>query len=501
PDGWSLRNSIQVMENQQGWNAIVPSDILPAQAWLDNVLPDLGFPAASTTRLFFTNHLDIEGNRLPFDTENGLVAPAELIHVDKPMSAFQNQFQLRRELGRHSVSLGLYFGHYTQENNWYITQILMDVRDQPRFLDLVVDPPQGEPVEVTKNGFRRFMGGYNSGAGHTTIISGMLGGSFQLTERLRGDAGLRYERARYVQSVENTAAVDLDGDAATPYDNVVWGNGSFRHFNRTMDDVAGSVALNYRLNNEVSLYGLATRAYKMPALDEFLNPTTQDQVSLFEPSTVRSVEAGVKYASGIYGFTVNGFFTDLRNVTNQGLEVDPNTGEPVWVIRSNPETQSYGAELEFTAQPSEALSLLANATFSRATFATCPEDTCPPGADLGMALNGVPPVIGNLSSTYTTPGNLSLLADFHYVHRRYSQYEVDGRRNELPTYHYVNLGASYATAVPGLSLSATLQNVYQSKGLEEGNPRLTSVGGRTSDLFLARPILPRRLVVSMRYDF
>ena len=58
---------------------------------LDNVLPDLGFPAASTAQLFFTNHRDIDGNRLPFDTENGLVAPAELIHVNKPMSAFQNQ--------------------------------------------------------------------------------------------------------------------------------------------------------------------------------------------------------------------------------------------------------------------------------------------------------------------------------------------------------------------------------------------------------------------------
>ncbi|HEX7091905.1 MAG TPA: TonB-dependent receptor [Longimicrobiales bacterium] len=501
PDGWSLQNSIQVMENQQGWNAIVPSDVRPVQDWLDDVLSAMGFPDGSQAQLFYTNHRDAEGNRLPFDTENGLVAPAGLWHVEKPLSAFQNQFQLRREIGQHSMALGLYFAHYTQTNHWYFTDILMDVRDQPRFLDLVVDPPgAAPPVEVTRGGFRRFVSNYTNGEGHTTILSGMLGGSFQLSERLRADAGLRYERDEFVLSAENTTTTDLDGDAGTPYDNVVWGAGTFRHVRRTLDDVAASLALNYRLSDEVSLYGLATRAYKMPALDEFLNTDGQEDADSFDVSTVRSIEAGVKYASGRYSLTVNGFLTELRNVLSQGVETDPVTGAPDWKIRRSPETRSFGAEFEFTAQPSQALTLVANATVLKAEFADCPEG-CPGGADLGTVLNGVPPLIGNLSATYTLPTGASLLADFHYVHRRFSDFEVNGVRPELPTYHYVNLGATYPTGVPGLTLSATLQNVYQSKGLEEGNPRLTSVGGRTSDFFLARPILPRRLVVSLSYDF
>lgn len=61
-----------------------------------------------------------------------------------------------------------------------------------------------------------------------------------------------------------------------------------------------------------------------------------------------------------------------------------------------------------------------------------------------------------------------------------------------------------AGGAPQRRVTATvdLLNAFQSIGLEEGNPRLALLaGGRTSGLFLARPILPRRFQVSMRYDY
>ncbi|MBX6330230.1 MAG: hypothetical protein IRY91_00135 [Gemmatimonadaceae bacterium] len=65
----------------------------------------------------------------------------------------------------------------------------------------------------------------------------------------------------------------------------------------------------------------------------------------------------------------------------------------------------------------------------------------------------------------------------------------------------MNLTLSKAFPQRGITVSAQLLNLYQSKGLEEGNPRLSLVGGRTSDLFLARPILPRRFQASIAYNF
>src|SRR5678810_1195526 len=101
---------------------------------------------------------------LPFSTPNCLVAPEQLWHVEKPISAFQDQLQLRRAFGQRSAAtLGVYFANYTQDNHWNFTQILTDVADQTHFLDAVVTPPGGgAPDSVTKNGFTNQLSGYTN---------------------------------------------------------------------------------------------------------------------------------------------------------------------------------------------------------------------------------------------------------------------------------------------------------------------------------------------------
>ena len=142
-DGWRLQNTAQVMQNDQEWNAILPFNALTAA---DYAALTLGFPAGSTAQYFFTNHFDATGAKLPFDTPNGLVAPGGEWHVEKPISAIHDQIQLRRTFGRHSLAIGAYIANYTQDNHWNFTDILMDVRDNPRFLDLVITPPGGSAV-------------------------------------------------------------------------------------------------------------------------------------------------------------------------------------------------------------------------------------------------------------------------------------------------------------------------------------------------------------------
>ena len=70
---------------------------------------------------------------------------------------------------------------------------------------------------------------------------------------------------------------------------------------------------------------------------------------------------------------------------------------------------------------------------------------------------------------------------------------------KLPAYNYFNFGAGFAIPSAGVRVNLDLLNAFQSKGLEEGNPRLVSAGG--APIFLARPLLPRRLQASVTYDF
>jgi hypothetical protein len=111
----------------------------------------------------------------------------------------------------------------------------------------------------------------------------------------------------------------------------------------------------------------------------------------------------------------------------------------------------------------------------------------------------VPPIVGNVAVTYAARAGVSFDGDLHFVDRRCTS--AVGCTNKLPTYTYLNLGAQYVIPANGITIRADLLNAYQSIGLEEGNPRLSLVGGFTSSLFLARPILPRALLVSLGYKF
>jgi len=543
--GWNVENSAQIMQDQQEWNAILPFDVQDTATAVNTYLTQywgsyrqgrVVVPAGDTIysitarspkyTLTYPNVLNATGSPTAYNNANGLLSPGGEWHVSKPISAFQDQLTFKKALeGGHNVSLGLYFANYAQTNQWYFTDVLMDVQDNPHFVDLRVDSADvyyhfrnrttavNDSVFVplrnfaaTKNGFRRFVSNYVNGEGQTTVFSAVLGGSFKVSDRVRLDLGGRYERDDYVQTSQNTTVRPVSGDtlnSLTLFDQDVWGvPSSYRHFSRSIGDWAASAGVNYALTDQTSLYALGSRAYKMPALDEFLNASAAQQVSLFKSKRNWTGEVGVKHAARNFGVTLDGFYTLLKDIVSQGLVVDPITGQSVWIIQQSPEVRSYGLELEGSGHlPNSGFSAVTNWTWLRAEFATCPPPGgCGTGADVGTLLAGKPPIIGNLAVTYAARSGPSLTADWHFVDRRCA---ANGSCvNQLPTYHYLNLGAEYVIPTSGLTLRADLWNVYQSQGLEEGNPRLSLLpSGRTSTLFLARPILPRALQVSVGYRF
>src|SRR5919107_2355400 len=113
-DVWHLQNTAQVMRNAQEWNALLPFNLLDPtgfQALVTRPTADggYGFAPGSTAQVFYTNHRDAAGNKLPFDNPNGLIAPGGEWHVEKPLTAVEHQLSLRRSFGRHALSIGGYF--------------------------------------------------------------------------------------------------------------------------------------------------------------------------------------------------------------------------------------------------------------------------------------------------------------------------------------------------------------------------------------------------------
>lgn len=495
-DDWQFDDTAQAMSVDHQWNALPPGTSLFANDYAQNILNGLiangTVPAGSTFELLYTNNRDVNGNRLPFSTANGLINPAQLFHVEKPISSFANNLVLRKTWNNNDVAFGSYFAYYTQDNLWNFANILADVSDNPRFLDLVIHQPNGQTFDFTKNGFRDFLNFYVNAHGNNTLFSSFVADKIKVSDRLRIDAGLRYERQNYFQVAENTSNFDLDGNPATTYDIDTFGNNTFRQFNFTLDDFAGSVGANYQLRpDHLAVYGSFTRGFWMPALDEFMFEPSQASVDLFEPRTTNMFEGGVKYSGPMIGFTVTAFYGKLYNITSRGVENDPN-GNPVFVTRQQPGTNSWGFEFEVITRPVRDLELRSAATFTDTQAAAT--------AQAGSRYRGLTPAVIDFETAYTVAENTRLSLDMHFVGSRITT-PIGVPEVTLDNYAYINLGGTYKFSDSGFTVGIGLLNLTNSEGFEEGDPRNDPNRGAAANIFNARPLLPRRVQVDGRYDW
>ena len=100
-DDWHLQNTAQVMQNNQERNAIVPGNALPAADYIAAPADQggLGFPPGVPVQYFFTNHARRRGQTSCRSTpRTAWWRPVIEWHVDKPISAIQDQLQLRKTL-------------------------------------------------------------------------------------------------------------------------------------------------------------------------------------------------------------------------------------------------------------------------------------------------------------------------------------------------------------------------------------------------------------------
>jgi hypothetical protein len=70
---------------------------------------------------------------------------------------------------------------------------------------------------------------------------------------------------------------------------------------------------------------------------------------------------------------------------------------------------------------------------------------------------------------------------------------------DLPGFSVFSAAAGYTFR--NFELEVRAQNLFQGEGLTEGNPRRDEALVATPDIFLARPVLPRRFLFSLTARF
>lgn len=496
--GWSIENNFRWMDYEHDWNAMLPFTLVDAETYAEGFVEDT--PGAAGFDLVFTE------TGQPFSTANGLLSTGGQWWVSIPLSDISDQFALRKEVGAHNFTVGTYLAHYEADPTWRFNDILTNVQNAPRFVDLEITDAGGSVIRrVTNDGFTQYLSLFVNAEQKVDIAAFFAGDEIAVSDRFDVDFGVRFEHNTFDVRNEITDAFDLAG-GTDAHSGVNFGTGQFETIEEEFEEWAFSIGGNYRLSDQASIYGRGTSGFKMPILDNVRSAGPAGAADL-EAEDIAQIEGGIKVGSPKVGLSAVAYWLQIQNFPSQDVQIDPDTGETEFISRFAGEARTIGTELEVVAAPVPQLRLNATATLQNpeyTEFFTEVSGECQnPAGNLcdieGNRIRRIPETILQLGAAYDV-GKLTLHGDLSHIGERFSNNE---NSIVLESYSLLDLGASYRFPLYGVTVSVAAKNVTDegAGALTEGNPRVDESVGAQSTLFLARPVLPRRVTAGITYEF
>lgn len=440
---------------------------------------------------------------------NGLVTESGWWRVQVPYDQFVNDLRFTHESRgeiENTVTAGFYFANYSTDEFWNFNNVLHEVRDQPRLIDLTVTGTPTGPVDVTRNGFTRFGDFFRNAANNAFVFAGYLSDTWRATDRLTFDVGVRFEHHDLDGNTEVLETFDLGDPTTLADDSFVWGSGQFVPYQKDYNEVAFSGGVNVDITSDrLAAFGRGTTGYRIPDFDQFNGQTSGDPIVAPPVQDVTMIEGGLKYSSPQVGAFVTLFYSKITDQPFTDEVIDPNTGQTVRQSALS-DAETFGVEIEAIAEPGHGFRFDLNATLQNPELSNVRfEEGAPPGIDPsvfdGNQVRRIPEVIVQFTPSYSVPirgpQEAELFGIWYFVSERFEDFS---NRGALPEYSRFDLGARVGLS-ERVSVQANVHNISNTIGLTEGNPRAGQVVGDLPDLFLARPILGRSGRVALTYRF
>ena len=510
-DGWTLEDKVRYTDGKVKFNALFsttpPQD---AAAFLASQLSRArtGFgPNVDRLAYVLANSRETNGARIPFDPAStaGLIVQGGWWSVASEFSNFMNDLRLSKTIagagpGRHELTGGIYFSDYEFTQARLLSTALLEMRNRPRALDVLALDSGGAALgSVTENGFFNYVNNADLGGHVDGRLWAIYGADeWQLSERLRLDAGVRHQRTRQHGYTVLRQTQNL-GNPATLADDVVGGpTGSLGRRAESFSATAWTLGANYDFSPQFGSFARLTSSFRTPALSNIYLGATQTPVIL---SRVKEAEIGTKhrFQGGTAYATL--FWNRFDPFLASALTTQPN-GQVV-TSQFTSVTQNYGIELEGSWRPVPRFEVAGNVTLQHPTY-----------KNLSVLGTGapIPGVEGNqvrrfakLLASVTPTFDLNL---FGRTAKAYTTVSHQGKKfvdsnntTALPAYTTVDAGL-IVDLDKKLRLQLMGSNLTNEIGLTEGNSRTDPlVGQGTSSAIYARPIFGRTFRMSLSYTW
>jgi iron complex outermembrane receptor protein len=408
--------------------------------------------------------------------------------VDKDMQSFTNETRLSRDIGGgHTLTFGLYLADYSSHDEWMLGQAqLMTLEPHGRPIDVRLD----NGVRASGRGFVTPPFSFNlDGKYNGTNTALYVADEWKVNDKLRLDAGVRYEQQRMSGTIANAANGDLDGDPTTLYNN------NLAYFDGTTSQLApGGVSrlretsltlgANYNLSRSFSVFTRLNRGHRLPDFDVLRGRSADDPSSPVED--ISQVEIGLKTATPLYTAFITAFSNRLKNSQSQQFTNAGNTVERA-------SSKALGVEFEASIKPMRGLTLELTGNYQKSEFTDF-------GAQTGNEVPRQPKLAFRFTPSYRVPTDMGTFRFFGTYSHIGERYAANNNVLKLPAYKTLDAGI-VAQLNNGIEVRLTGTNLTNEIGLTEGNFRAPGATADENGVFLARPLFGRAYELSVGFAF
>ena len=390
-------------------------------------------------------------------------------------------------MGSHDIKVGFYGSTYGTTSKSVYNDMLIEVKGQPRTLDLLAYSASGAVLgSVTDKGVLRYTTTLNQGDVDARMAALYLNDTWDVSERLRLDAGVRTERYDYDGYALLTRQANL-GDKATLADDATRAFTGERQSHTFKPHTTNwTLGANYDFTPRLGGY---LRASHLEV------PPTMNVASSVDPLVLTTkadqYEVGFKTSFGRSYLYVTGFYTQFDPLNASFVAFNPTTGRNDQTVPFFGKAVVRGAEADGAWYLGERFVVNASLTIQDPQYRNFTSATgADPSKVVGNQIIREPKVFGNLRPSYSfeAAGNrVDVFGSYAYMGKRYVDFFM---ATELPAYHTVGAGVTVTRG--DWQFQLTGDNLGNARGLTEGNTRTDTLAGQgSSTAIYGRPVFGR----------
>jgi len=436
------------------------------------------------------------GNAVADDT---LLFSNRLLDRQRDGNFFSTEFNITGEIEGgsfdHTVNIGTFFINAEQMDYNIISTYLGDFNDgkSARLVDLSFTDATGHVTQYSRNGV------VGPGVSYTNKRLSSKRAALYITDQMESDKwaidlGVRIERAEGTQKAEGSEFVTISDDSSLAHNLQVnkTGTGQFTYGEVGTTEAAFSAAVLYKLDDDINLYANASKGYFFPQVRSIkFNANGEPQSYDGEDITLTAI--GLKYFPDDLYIDASLFTANLDNRRSVDFEngTNGNIIETVNILS----TETIGAEVIARWNVSDEIIIDGNLTYQDAEFSESAN-----AAILGKEPRRQPDLTGNLGVTYNNGVVDARLAVSYFG----DAFANDSNTVVLDSHNITTLDFGYTWELANeqkIRLGLGVFNLFDSDGITEGSPRQGNSQISDGEFFVGRPILPRRINITARYDF